>query len=249
MSDRSRWPIAMIPLLALIVTPPAAAGEGADPRDAELAGYVHEITRNILAAAQGEATDPRWNEEGGAGDGLNTTTDETRTQVAGMGVQPQPLVTVLEIEAVGNGDGGAAYLRTSCAVFPDGRVRWLSASVRSGEVHVGADPGLEKEAPALAHAVSRVIESLASPGCALLVLREEDMVGFPGMLVKEAEGGADSIRQACAALSQLDLIWTPRVDDVSVLVRAGETSAILRSSLELNDGHLSLCRVRYRDLP
>jgi hypothetical protein len=249
MSEPRRWPTAVIPLLALIATPVATAVETPDPRDAELAGYVHEITRNVLAAARGEATDPRWNEVGGAGDGLNTTSDETRLTVAELGAPLETLVTVLELEAIGTGGAGPLYLRSSCAVFPDGRVRWLEASVRAGEVFVGGDDDLAKVAPALAAAVDRVIEALGSPGCRLPTAHSDDLAGFPEPLRKEFEGGADSVRETCGELAQHETSWTPRVDDVSVLVRAGETVALLRSSLELNNGHLSLCRVRFRDVP
>lgn len=206
-----------------------------------------EVTRNIVAAATGQPTDPMWNEVGGGGDGINTTSPETLAEIEALGGTVEVMLTVLELEAVANDTaGGPHYLRTMVAVDSTENVYLVEASLRTGEIHVTADEGLAQIAPPLAGAVNWLVGNLGSADCAVPLLSELDLTAYPEDFRDEISLGQEALSVLCAQMNGLVGNWLPRVDDVTVIARVGDEIHLLRSGFEFNDGHLSLTRVRFR---
>lgn len=226
----------------------ARAGEDGDPRDEALAVFMTEVTASILAAAQGQPVDPRWNAVGEPGESLADTDAETLAAVKALGGPLEVLFTALEIEAVGRNPDGAMYVRSNCAVFPDGRVLWLDATARPGDTYVSETPALREAAPALAGAVDRAVAALIDPACSLPLVTAEDLSALPEEIRLESARETGEVKQACGAMRGFDAGWTPRVDDVSVLVRSGAQVAVLRTAFEVVEGRIRLYQVRFRPL-
>lgn len=247
---RKTLTLAIFCLLSISTSLNAQVIEYDVPADGPLVQFtvmMGEVTRNIVAAATGQPTDPMWNEVGGGGDGINTTSAETLTEIAARGGTVEVLLTVLELEAVASDTaGGPHYLRTMVAIDSTDNVYLVEASLRAGEAHVSADEGLAQVAPPLSHAVDWLVAGLSNEACAVPLLSELDLTEFPEDFTDEIELGQEAFSALCTQMNGLEGTWLPRVDDVSLIVHVGEETALLRSGFEFNDGHLCLTRVRFR---
>ena len=229
--------------LLLALPADAKRRDKTDPRDAALAELTREVSAAIVAAAQGEPVDPRWTWTSDAF-GIRTTEPEVAERLATLGEDPAVVMTILEIEGAATGGTGPGYLRGSAVVLADGRVRWLTPSIRPKNPYTGPTSGLDAASPALAGAVQRLADALADPACPLPLLTSEEVADIPEVL-----GGAlpmDPARLSLACESALAgaFQWKPSVDDVTVLVRVGDSHVALRSAFVVDDGRLLLDEVR-----
>lgn len=239
----------LAPLLALTFALAWTADAGAKRssaarQDKAFAKVVLSATGAIVAAATGEPVDPIWYEGIDSSELIDDTKPETVQAVAELG-DFEVVVTAMELEAVTNTDTGRVYLRTLVSVSRKGRVNWLDVELRDGGM-LGMSLGLDTASPGLFAGVTRLTESLSAPDCPLPVVQADE--SWPETLRRETRLDEQALARACSALEDTDYEWAPRVDDVSVLVRAGDRWGILRSFFEVRGDQLVLGHVRYKEL-
>jgi len=208
---------------------------------AVLALEVGLIADTIIAAGRGEAYDTTWNQTG-EGDGIQTTTPETIAAVVEFGGPFEPEWTSLEIESSTIlPNGHRTELRAIVVVFPTGEIR-LGRTRMSERNRPEQSQGLSDANPALAAAGDWMVESLRS--CEVAGLTQDDFGGVVDRRLMQRRGDWSD---ACANVTALgDTDWVHSVKEVTVSIRNGDERARLRSEFELEDGRLTLTRVRYR---
>jgi len=216
-----------------------------DPRDQALAELIRDVSGAIVAAAQGQPVEPRFCWSGG-GFGITETKPEVAQQLTALGSDIQVVMTVLEVEGAAGDGTGPGYLRGSAVVLADGRVRWLAPSIRLKNPALGPTSGLPQASPALTGAVERLSETLSDPACALPLLTPADVAHIPAALAEALPMSPDRLQQACTVAAGGAFVWKPYVDDITVLVRVGDTHVALRSSFVVDTDRLLLEEVRVR---
>lgn len=226
------------------VPPSPAAANPADAAFRDFGAEVVSATNAIVAAATGASPDPRWVRAGDS-EGLLATTAVTVGEVNGLGT-PSVLMTVLEVEAIGTDTAGTThYLRGSAAVFPDGRVRFVRAATRTGEVMVSRVSDLATRSAALDSGVRAFIDGVRG-GCTLPIATEADLAGLPEAPRADLLSGLPSIQATCASLASVDAQWVPRLDDITVATQTGDTTVMLRSGFSFSGPGVGLAQVRSR---
>jgi len=238
------------PATAPTAQPTSVPAQGAIPSDAfaALGRFVLQARDALTSAATGGAVDPRWQEVGGAGDGLNTTQADVIAQVTAFGA-PEHVVTVLELEAIGTDSTGRNHrIRALAGVLPSGEVKLAEIGYRTLEIPSSATAGLDSAAPELHAAVVHLIALVSQDPCDVPVFQPADVSHLPEEAREELLEAQREIGGVCAQVARLDVRWEPRIDDITVVYESGGRYAGLRSSFEVNDGHLSLSRVRFREM-
>jgi len=221
----------------------ATVVEVTDPRALALVTEVGVIGEVIVAAGRGEAYDDRWKQTGG-GDGIQTTSPETVTSLTALGDSFAPALVSLEVEAVAVvSETNRVEIKALLVVFPDGRIRFGRTRVADRRRAEGM-PGLQEANPALANGVAWVVDAFRT--CEFPKLSTEDVADIPGAsrLVQREEDW-EAVCSGVAAVTAET--WEPGIDDVEVRVSELGTSARLRSDFELEEGRLTLTRVRYSE--
>ncbi len=240
-----RW-LAPVLALALVSASDAKRRKAtADPREAAFVAIVTEASDAIATAARGGEVDPKWT-WGTAAFGIATTEPAVAEQLAGLGDELQIVMTVLEIEGAAGDATGPGYLRGSAVVFPDGRLRWLVPSFRSENPSLGATPGLALAAPGLAAGAAIQAEALAEPACPLTLLTRAEVDHIPAALADALRMDPTQLQRTCEIVSPRAIVWKPKVDDITVLVKAGDSHVALRSSFVVDGDRLLLDEVRVR---
>ena len=216
-----------------------------DPRDLALAAFVAEVSAAITTAAQGGQVDPKWT-WGTAAFGIATTEPAVAEQIAELGGEPAIVMTILEIEGAAGDATGPGHLRGTVVVFPDGTVRWLTPTFRAENPSLGATPGLTEASPALAGAAARQAEALADPACDLALLTPAEVTHIPATLAEQLPMDPAKLQLTCETVAPLGIIWKPKVDDITVLVRVGDSHVALRSSFVVDGDRLLLEEVTIR---
>lgn len=234
---------------------PSEGGEAAPPTPSQAAptdGYaglatlVNEASAAILQVAAGGTPDARWLFSEGSGVGLSGTSPSVAGELVALGSAPAPVLAVLEVEAVGTEASGAGhYIRANAAVFPDGRVRFMSVEHRPGEATVYPTEGLEAASPAMVQAVEQLLSDLRG-GCTVPLLSEEESADLPEAARADLAQGLAGISETCAAVAAVDATWLPRYDDISAVTRVGSRWVVLRSAFEIEGDALRLLPVRLR---
>jgi hypothetical protein len=233
-------------ILAAAVVPEAEAMKRkaeSDPRDLALAALIAEASAAITTAAQGGEVDPAWTWETDAF-GIGTTEPAVAQQLAELGGEPEIVMTVLEIEGAAGDATGPGYLRGSAVVFPNGTVRWLAPSFRAENPALGPTSGLAEAAPALVGAAARQAEALAGPACDLALLTPAEVAHIPATLASQLPMDPVKLQRTCEEVAPRGIVWKPKVDDITVLVRVGEHHVALRSSFVVDGDRLLLDAVR-----
>jgi hypothetical protein len=226
--------------------PPAPASANQAAGYAGLAALVNEASVAILQVATGGTPDARWLFSEGSGAGLAGTPSSVAGELVALGSAPAPVMTVLEVEAIGTDAGGMGhYIRANAAVFPDGRVRFMSIEHRPGESTVRPTEGIEVAAPAMTQAVEQLISDLRG-GCTVPLLSSEESEGLPEAARADLAEGLAAINETCASVAAVDATWLPRYDDISAVTRVGSRWVVLRSAFELEGVALRLLPVRLR---
>lgn len=219
-----------------------AADEVTDPRALALAAEVNQLGEVIIAAGRGEAYDDSWKQTGG-GDGIQTTSAETVANLTALGDSIETGLISLEVEAIAVvSPESRIEIKALVVVFPDGRIRVGRSRVAERRRAEGM-PGLLEANPTIAGGVAWIVDVFRT--CEIPKLSAEDIADIPGAsrLVQREEDW-EAVCAGVAAVTTDE--WSPGIDDIEVRVSELGTNARLRSDFEMEDGRLTLTRVRYR---
>lgn len=223
------------------------ATAASDPRDAQFAAFALNAGQNILAAARGQTHNPAWDGFDPSRDLRGVEPTSTFTLLP-LGPNPELVAVAIELEAVASAMGAGGYLRSLVLVYPDGRVRWGELSYRAESAYARGTPPatLSAIAPPLYIEYTRMLEALGG-SCNLPMVTPTDVMNFPPSQQPRALRDAAAAPGVCMQFRAAgQLPWTPRVDDVSVIVRGNSQWTIIRSGFDLSQGRLVLQRPRPR---
>lgn len=185
-----------------------------------------------------------------SGEDLQSSPSETRAAMAPLGAHPEVALTAVQLSAA-----RSANRRTVSAlalVFPDGKVRYSSVQTREvpdlggilGEIYAetftGWSTGRDRDREML-EGVDSLLETLSADECEVEWVSSSDLEGLPTELVGEIMEGVDvpGLREACDQVDGAEG-WARRVQNISVIVRGNDQTAILSTSMEQSPG-TSVC--------
>jgi hypothetical protein len=237
--DAEETTTAAQPAVAPVVAPGVAQGGGDD--DAAFAALIHQAAAAMESAARGQPHDARWN-------ALNPAHDLRGTggplaELAGLGNWSRA-ATAVELEAKSSAPTGL-YVRSNVLVFPDGRVRWWRIEHRESSGAREEPSEFAEAASPLRREALRMIAALRDPACTSLpAATDADLAPLPEALRRDANIATD-LRATCDAVrARGDEPFVPLFDDITVIATGQAGWASLRSGFEVQNGRLTLGRVR-----
>ncbi|HZO14868.1 MAG TPA: hypothetical protein VFB62_16450 [Polyangiaceae bacterium] len=212
-------------------TQPATTGApAADGPFAEFAKFINEASDAIEKAARGEKVEG-FNIEPGDAAGAAKLKDAKRVFAS------------VEVEAMSD----TGYVRTNVVVFPDGTVRWVELAHKPEKALVKATPDIDKASPVLATTSKQLIETLAGDNCSKLpILTPAETEKLPQEVQAQTKPTQPQLDALCTAMKGKADGWTPRYDDFTIGVKAGEALVAIKSGFEVKDGKLHLLKPRVR---
>lgn len=239
---RHRHPCAAIAGILAIAAGACGGDDDTDKAEApsgslsQLAMIVNAASQAALDAVLDREVADKWRFPEQAKPAL----EKARRVVRGYG-DAQRLITIVELEAV-RPEQRPSYLRTTAAVFPDGRVAWLSLAAKSGPLVVSATTGLEAASPELAGGVQAMIDTIASDQCETLpMLQPSDVVSLmPRSISHRFKNGRSLLPPVCNVMRGQSDGWSARVDDLTIVVGTPERAGILETGFDVAAGRLKL---------
>ena len=210
--------------------PATTAAPAADGPFAEFAKFVNEASDAIEKAARGEKVEG-FNIEPGDAAGAEKLKDAKRVFAS------------VEVEAMSD----TGYVRTNVVVFPDGRVRWVQLAHKPEKALVKATPDIDKASPVLATTSKQLIDTLAGDNCVKLpIMSPPEVEQLPEAVKAETKPTQPQLDALCTAMKGKAEGWTPRYDDFTIAVKAGETLVAIKSGMEVEGGKLKFLKPRIR---
>jgi hypothetical protein len=215
--------------------PPPAASP-ADPADAQLATFIQGVSTAIIHAALSQPVDAKWVSKDPARSVSKLTDPEDKKLLDVLGKDLTMVLVEMEVgELARPGPQEHHEMNARAILLSDNTVRWGTV----GNRHEKSDlqdptPGLDKSAPAVVEAGTRLIKSLSGP-CKMPWLAPSDVSAIPAAVQHELITDMAATQASCGEAAKVKGDWRTHIDDIRVLVKGNGHFGFLASVFDVEE--------------
>lgn len=220
--------------MAAASPPPAASPP--DPQDAKLGAFEKEVATAIVNAATGKPVDAKWLAKDPAQAVGKLTDPDDKKHLDALGKDISIVLVEMELGELAQPSPEERHeINSRAMMLTDGTVRWGTVGHRHGKDELSEPtPMLEKSAPAVLEAGSRVMKDLGTT-CKMPWLAPSDIAEAPKSVQSELVTDMTSTQAACGEVAKVKGEWRPHIDDIRVLVKGNGHYGFLSSVFDVEE--------------
>ncbi len=221
---------------AVAITPPPSASP-ADPQDAKVAAFVADVAQNLVNAATSKPVDAKWLAKDPQQKVSNLTDPDDKKLIDTLGKDLEIVAVEMELGELAQPAPDQHHeVNARVIMLGDKTVRWGTVANRQDKTTLQEPtPGLDKSAPAVVEAGSRLSKALAA-SCTMPWVAPSNLSAAPPAVQTEFTTDMTATKASCAEVAKVKGEWRTHIDDVRVLVKGNGKFGFLSSVFDVEQG-------------
>ncbi len=217
-------------------SPPPSASP-ADPQDAKVAAFVADVAQTIVNAATSKPVDAKWLAKDPQQKVSNLTDPDDKKLIDALGKDLQIVAVEMELGELAQPAPDQHHeVNARIIMLGDKTVRYGTVANRHDKSMLqDPTPGLDKSAPAVVEAGTRLSKALAG-SCTMPWVAPSDLTAAPAAVKTEFTTDMTATKASCAEVAKVKGEWRTHVDDVRVLVKGNGKFGFLSSVFDVEQG-------------